>query len=240
MARYVLVAIAGVLVGTGGLAFASSGGGVIRACANKKTGALRLAATCEKKNETAVAWNVQGPQGPAGPAGQQGPQGPAGQTGPAGPQGPAGSQGPKGDTGAQGLQGLQGPKGDTGAQGQQGPQGAPGLAGTARAYGLVSGLDGTEFRDSHNVVSVANPIDGTYCITLASSIAQGTTLPVVTPDEQGDATGPGNPGSFAYVAAYGGPPSGVGCPSGTFPVLTYLVQGTKVTLTDQGFFFAVP
>jgi hypothetical protein len=101
-------------------------------------------------------------------------------------------------------------------------------------------VNGTSVTDSHNVVSVSNPSAGTFCIKLASSIAPGTTLPVVTPDEQLDDTVPGNPGSFVYVANYGGAPSAVGCPSGTFPVLTYVVSGGEVTLSSQGFFFAVP
>jgi hypothetical protein len=140
-------------------------------------------------------------------------------------QGPSGSQGPKGKTGARGP------------TGPQGPPGAQGAAGSARAYGRV---DGTSVTESQNVVSVSNPSAGTFCITLASTITPGTTLPVVTPDEQLDATFPGNPGAFVYVAEYGGPPSAVGCPSGTFPVLTYVVAGTQVTLSSQGFFFAVP
>jgi hypothetical protein len=45
IATYLVVAAAGALVGAGGLAFAASSGGVIRACANKKSGALRVAST---------------------------------------------------------------------------------------------------------------------------------------------------------------------------------------------------
>jgi hypothetical protein len=143
-------------------------------------------------------------------------------------QGRTGPQGPKGSTGATGPQGPTGPQGTPGAQG---------AAGTARAYGRV---DGTQVTESQNVISVTNPSAGTFCITLASSITPGTTLPVVTPDEQLDGTFPGNPGQFVYVAEYGGPPAGVGCPSGTFPVLTYTVNAGVVTLANEGFFFAVP
>ncbi|HEY1519402.1 MAG TPA: hypothetical protein VGL78_00280 [Solirubrobacteraceae bacterium] len=143
-------------------------------------------------------------------------------------QGPSGPQGPKGSTGATGPQGP---------GGLQGPPGAQGVAGSARGYGRVNGTSVTE---SQNVISVTNPSAGTFCITLASSITPGTTLPAVTPDEQLDATIPGNSGQFVYVAEYGGPPSAVGCPSGTFPVLTYTVSGTGVALANEGFFFAVP
>jgi hypothetical protein len=103
-------------------------------------------------------------------------------------QGQSGSQGPKGDTGATGPQGPAGTQGSPGGQG---------TAGTARAYGRVNGTSVTE---SQNVVSVSNPSAGTFCITLASSMTPGKTLPGVTPDEQLDDTVPGNPGSFVYVA----------------------------------------
>jgi hypothetical protein len=64
----------------------------VKACADKKTGALRLSGKC-KKTEKAVSWAQQGPGGSTGPAG---PLGPAGATGAGGP---AGTPGPKGDTG---------------------------------------------------------------------------------------------------------------------------------------------
>lgn len=54
----------------GGYAIAS-GGGTIHACANKKSGSLRLANTC-KKGERAVTWSVTGPRGPQGIAGTNG------------------------------------------------------------------------------------------------------------------------------------------------------------------------
>jgi hypothetical protein len=93
-AGYLAVAAAGVLIGAGGLAFAASGGGVIHACASKKTGALRLATDCKKKQERSVSWNVQGPQGLRGPTGATGPQGLQG------PQGLPGTNGTNGTNGA--------------------------------------------------------------------------------------------------------------------------------------------
>ena len=75
----------------------------IDACYTKSGGALRVidatVTSCDKK-ETALAWNVQGPQGEKGDTGATGPQGPAG---PAGPQGPDGPAGPKGDPGPAGT-----------------------------------------------------------------------------------------------------------------------------------------
>ena len=53
------------------------------ACARNNNGQLRLASgpgQCDG-NETAVSWNIAGPQGPAGPAGPQGPEGPEGPAG---------------------------------------------------------------------------------------------------------------------------------------------------------------
>ncbi len=138
------IALAVVLLIGGGYAVAQQAptGGPIRACVNKKTGALRMLRARQhcKAGETATSWNQQGATGTAGAAGQPGasgsagaagPQGPAGPKGDTGPQGPKGDAGPKGDTGARGDTGL---KGDTGAKGDTGPQGLPGkdaqLAGT--------------------------------------------------------------------------------------------------------------
>lgn len=48
---------------------ANAATGDISACANKKTGALRLATKACTKKETPVSWGATGPAGPAGPAG---------------------------------------------------------------------------------------------------------------------------------------------------------------------------
>jgi hypothetical protein len=85
-----LVAVA--LAAVVGVAYATipDSNGVIHACYNKSTGTLRVidsSVTNCPSNDTALNWNVQGPQGPQGPAGPQGatgPQGPAGPTGPSG------------------------------------------------------------------------------------------------------------------------------------------------------------
>jgi len=93
----------------GGAAYATiPSNNVIDACYSKSGGALRVidgTVTNCSKNETALAWNVQGPQGAQGPAGPQGPVGPAG---PQGPPGPEGSQGPAGPAGPQGPAGPAG------------------------------------------------------------------------------------------------------------------------------------
>jgi hypothetical protein len=56
----------------------------IVACANKKTGALRIAYKSCSKKENNVTWGVTGPQGPAGATGATGATGPQGATGTAG------------------------------------------------------------------------------------------------------------------------------------------------------------
>jgi len=86
----VVVCVFVAAVAGGGWALAASGGGVIHACANKKTGALRLAAKC-KKTEKTVSWSKSGPAGASGRSGATGATGATGQTGPPGPStGPAG------------------------------------------------------------------------------------------------------------------------------------------------------
>jgi hypothetical protein len=131
---------AGILA-AGAIAYAVPGSdGVIHACVTDGLGggglrAVESADDC-KRNETAIAWNREGPAGPAGP------QGPRGETG------PAGSQGPRGETGPAGPQG---PRGETGPAGPRGPQGAAGPAGSARAFAAVypAGAEGgPAFRDT--------------------------------------------------------------------------------------------
>jgi Collagen triple helix repeat (20 copies) len=95
------VALVALLLSFGGFAYAStSGDAVIRACANKKSGALRIANRC-KRSERHVTWNTTGPSGHVGArgsAGLRGSTGARGETGPVGPQGPQGPAGPGGKT----------------------------------------------------------------------------------------------------------------------------------------------
>jgi hypothetical protein len=75
----------------------ASSNSTIKACANKKTGAMRYIAKGKcKKTETSLSWNQTGPQGSPGTPGAtglSGPQGMAGSTGLNGPQGNPGSNG---------------------------------------------------------------------------------------------------------------------------------------------------
>jgi hypothetical protein len=60
-----------------GVAFEEVSAAPLALCQHNKTGALRVAATCKKK-ETAVTINTEGPQGAQGIQGPQGNQGPPG------------------------------------------------------------------------------------------------------------------------------------------------------------------
>lgn len=103
----VIVCLLGTFFG-GALATAyAASTGIIQACVDKD-GQLRIlkaSQTCKPK-ETALDWNISGPQGPKGDKGDQGPAGGPGPKGDVGPQGQPGAPGAKGDTGPQGLPGL--------------------------------------------------------------------------------------------------------------------------------------
>ena len=136
---------------------------ILYACFPSDGGRVRIVPSmsdCRSK-ETAVSWNVQGPQGDQGPQGETGPQGPVGpqgetglqgDTGPAGPQGAPGEQGiagPQGEVGPmgpQGIPGIAGPTGPQGIPGIQGPIGPEGPQGIAGADGLMGpqGLPGAD------------------------------------------------------------------------------------------------
>jgi len=82
------ISVAALLAASGGLAVAaSSSGPVIWACANKKTGVLRLASKC-RRGQRSVSWNQVGPAGVAGRTGATGAAGAVGATGAQGLQGP--------------------------------------------------------------------------------------------------------------------------------------------------------
>jgi hypothetical protein len=158
-----LAIIASLLCGMfgGALATAYAGtNGIIHACV--KDGNLRILSanqTCKSK-ETALDWNIQGPQGPKGDKGNPGPKGDKGDTG---PQGMPGAAGAKGDTGPQGLQGD---KGDTG------PQGLPGLSEyeTIPVAQPISGAGGWVFEAACPAGKTA--ISGGYTLPGGSSVSE--------------------------------------------------------------------
>ena len=112
--------------------YAVADGAVIYGCVGKgMVGNLRVVddPTQCTRFETAVMWNVVGPQGPQGEPGPAGPQGEPGPQGPTGAAGPIGSQGPQGEVGPQGATGPAGPQGEPGPQGPAGPEGpAPNMS----------------------------------------------------------------------------------------------------------------
>jgi len=98
------VAFAALLATCSGLAVAASPKSpVIRACANKKTGALRLAGSC-RRSERSVSWNQTGTPGAGGAAG------PVGATGQAGASGGPGLTGPQGPGATQIVSSVTGPR----------------------------------------------------------------------------------------------------------------------------------
>jgi hypothetical protein len=87
-------------LGGGAYALTSvSSEGVITACVNKRTGALRVVRKRCKKSERKVFWNVGGQAGLPGTAGSQGPAGLPGSPGAAGTAGATGGIGATGPTG---------------------------------------------------------------------------------------------------------------------------------------------
>jgi hypothetical protein len=116
------VVITAVSVGAVSLTNAA-GDATIKACANKKTGAMRyITKGACKKTERALSWNQMGPQGLAGGAGTVGAKGETGATGAKGDTVAAGSSSPTGFKprsvcGADGTTlcaiGVQGPGGGT-------------------------------------------------------------------------------------------------------------------------------
>lgn len=113
----VLGTLTGVAYATGVVGTSTS---VLNACKLNGIGTIRLVddpAKCNAKYETAVAWNVVGPQGAVGAPGKDGANGIDGKDG---------APGAKGETGATGGAGAPGPTGPVGPQGQTGPQGPAG------------------------------------------------------------------------------------------------------------------
>jgi hypothetical protein len=101
-----VTAIATLFVIAGAAVVGAHGGDTskIHGCINKETKYIRVVGVNDncKSGETAIDWNITGPQGlqgPAGPAGSAGPKGPPGSQGPVGPEGPQGLAGPVGPEG---------------------------------------------------------------------------------------------------------------------------------------------
>jgi hypothetical protein len=168
-----------VLAGIGGGLAIASGSSDIHACANKHTGALRLASKCAR-SERAVTWAIQGPTGPKGATGTTGATGATGATGP---------------QGIQGIQGTVGPTGPTSTTFVRASLDAPasGQTGTAHETTMVVGKW---------------PATGTAVITLtaycelisATSLQAGYYLTSTDPKAQADDQNLGGPGPIGSSA----------------------------------------
>jgi len=161
-----------------GLLFASTSSAqtVIYGCYNSSNGNLRIVSqnTNCSGNETAINWNVIGPQGPQGTAGPTGAAGATGPTGPQGPSGPIGPQGLKGDIGATG------PKGDPGPSGT----GIGGLSGRWEGTmvippGACSGNTGSNSFVIVIVELASGDITGSIQITVANQTYRSTSAAVM-------------------------------------------------------------
>jgi hypothetical protein len=109
-ALYGATVVVAILAGAAGVATATNAlettkTTVIHACQKNHDGRLRMvhSATDCRNDETALSWNVEGPQGQRGRRGATGPSGATGPTGPSGATGPTGPSGPQGPTGPAGT-----------------------------------------------------------------------------------------------------------------------------------------
>src|SRR5687768_16345209 len=85
-------AMAVAMVG-GGVALGAGDDDTILSCVSK-SGAIRIVKAptdCDRRSETLLSWNKQGPIGPQGLPGVDGSPGPTGAPGPSGPAGPPGA-----------------------------------------------------------------------------------------------------------------------------------------------------
>jgi hypothetical protein len=152
---------------TTGLAIAEPRGdsGVIKACVNTRSGAVRLVSDLSRCDgpETGVSWNQAGQAGPAGPKGATGAAGAVGPAGPAGSAGAAG--GPTGPTGATGAAGATGPAGATGARGLTGPTGPAGATGATGATGAIGPAGGPTGATGATGATGPSGVAGSHIVT---------------------------------------------------------------------------
>jgi hypothetical protein len=144
-----------------------------------------------------------------------------------------------GKSGAHGPSGAPGTAGATGPIGATGADGAAGVNGSARAYGR---FDGTKLvtASSKNIVSIANPATGTYCITAANGITPTDSILIVAPDDANDQTFPAN----HTLADVEWSSVSNACPAGTFQVVSLVVSASGSALAlvsaSAGFAFMIP
>lgn len=139
------VAVVALVLAAGGITYAAtSGEGVIRACANKRTGALRVASRC-KRNERRVSWSIVGPQGLRG------------------------QKGNTGNTGARGFTGAPGAAGAPGSAGKEGPQGTAGPGATTFTGSIVNNGPNATLATLKNGVSIVGSCAGEVTVHLVTA-----------------------------------------------------------------------
>ncbi len=234
--RAAMVAIlVAALVGTTAIGVVGAAtAGVIYACVNNSSGALKIVRAGETcpANWTLIQWNDQGPAGAQGPTGPQGETGATGPTGPQGAMGPTGPQGETGVTGATGQQGepgtagRDGAPGSVGATGPAGPQGATGPAGTIAG---LSDLIGKPCNTGAGAGTVTLAYGGApeYAVTVRcvpTSAATPTPMPTPTPTS-GPTTLIISPSSYSFGNVV----------LGTSSTATFTVTNTGSTATSSSF-----
>jgi len=198
--RTAAIAVAALaLVASGATAVATSRGSdsTVTACANVRTGALRLETPKSRcatkgpraKRERRVTWGRTGPQGLPGVAGAAGAAGAAGPAGPSGAAGAPGADGSPGATGPAGVSGFMATSGDTPVSLFDSPAGA---ATRVRAVLPLSGrgaisapsiatADPTELATVTQVLPstvTLKSIDASFLVTSAPSAATTVTVAV--------------------------------------------------------------
>jgi len=216
-----VLAVAG-LVNIAGATLGSDG--VVSACYNRRTGAVRLIREprlprrCPSGTRR-FTFNVQGPEGSPGPTGPTGPAGPAGVPG---PQGIAGTPGIPGDDGHTILHGAGAPPDSLGADGDfylddvafylYGPKtqgawpavgtsliGADGADGTDGADG-ADGADGTDGTDGNTILSGAGApgagvgVNGDFYLDTTAWVLYGPKASGAWPGSGTSLVGPAGPG----------------------------------------------
>jgi hypothetical protein len=187
---------------------------VIRACANKKTGALRLASKC-RRSERRVSWSVQGP------AGLQGLRGPTGQ---------AGLPGSKGETGTINTSGFY-TKGEADSRYVAQTLARPYAWGQVRADASLRPV-------SPRVKTVTHPEKGLYCVLLTGSVESEPPEPAQSEMEGTSVTLAGTSPQAVFPRVTNG--QGADCSGEPAPVVAIRFYDAANTPQDARFSFIVP
>jgi hypothetical protein len=216
--RSMAVAFAALLAATGGLAVAAtSRSPIIRACANKRTGALRLAKRCHR-NERGLTWNITGPIGAQGPRGFNGKQG---------VPGPAGATGATGTVNTSGFY----TKGEADSRYVAQTLSRPYAWGQVRADASLRPV-------SPRVKTVTHPEKGLYCVLLTGSVESEPPEPAQSELEGTSVTLAGTTPQAVFPRVTNG--QGADCSGEPAPVVAIRFYDAASTPQDARFSFIVP